>query len=40
MAKKRKAGSVVFVTVKMRGGKTRKQKAIVQKNGRFKFVKN
>jgi len=37
---KHKAGSVVFVTVKMRGGKTRKQKAIVQKNGKFKFVKN
>jgi len=37
---KRKAGTVVMVTVKMKGGKTRKQKAIVQPNGRFKFVKN
>jgi len=37
---KHKAGSVVFVKVKMRGGKTRRQKAIVQKNGKFKFVKN
>ena len=40
MARKRKAGSIVFVTVKMRGGKTRKQKAIVQKSEKFKFVKN
>ncbi len=40
MARKHKAGSVVFVTVKMRGGGTRKQKAIVQKSGKFKFVKN
>jgi len=40
MARKHKAGSVVFVTVRMKGGKTRKQKAIVQKSGKFKFVKN
>jgi len=40
MARKHKAGSVVFVTVKMKGGKTRKQKAVVQKSGKFKFVKN
>jgi len=40
MARKRKAGSVVFVTVRMKGGKTRKQKAIVQASGKFKFVKN
>jgi len=36
----RKTGDIVFVTVKMRGGKTRKQKAKVLASGRLRFVKN
>lgn len=36
----KKAGSIGFITVKMKGGKTRKQKAKRLSNGRLKFIKN
>jgi len=37
---KHKAGSIVFVKVRMKGGKTRRQKAKVLPSGKFKFIKN
>jgi len=37
---KHKAGSIVTITVRMRGGKTRKQKAKVLANGKLRFIKN
>lgn len=38
--RKGKAGSIRFITVKMKGGKTRKQKAKVLSSGKLKFIKN
>jgi len=40
MAVGKKAGSVGTVTVKIKGGKTRKQKAKRLANGGIKFIKN
>jgi len=40
MAVGKSAGSVGFITVKMKGGKTRKQKAKRLANGRLRFIKN
>jgi len=40
MAVGKKAGSIGFITVKMKGGKTRKQKAKRKSNGGIQFMKN
>ena len=40
MAVPKKAGAVGFITVKMKGGKTRKQKAKRLANGKLRFIKN
>lgn len=40
MAVPKKTGSIGFITVKMKGGKTRKQKAKRLASGRLQFIKN